>query len=86
MKTRVQKWGNSLAVRVPKSFAESLELETGSPVEMSIEDDAIVIRRDRDGDWNLDTLLSEVTDENIHPSWETEGAWFDKDEIDEGEK
>jgi len=85
MKTRVQKWGNSLAVRIPKSFADDLDLENNSSVEMSLEEGAVVVKPDRDSAWNLETLLAEVTDENIHPSWETAGAWYDKEEVDEGE-
>jgi len=74
LKTRVQKWGNSLAVRIPKSFAEGLDLENNGPVEMSLEEDAIVIKPDKDRAWDLDSLLAAVTDENIHPAWEAEGA------------
>jgi hypothetical protein len=36
MNTRIQKWGNSLALRIPKTFAEETGLERGSPVEMSV--------------------------------------------------
>jgi antitoxin MazE len=72
MKTRVQKWGNSLAVRLPKSFAESLRLETGSPVELSLEEGAVVIKPDRDNVWDLDSLLAAVTAENVHPAWDSE--------------
>ena len=72
MKTRIQKWGNSLAVRIPKSFAEELGFEDGSPAEMSLDDGALVIKPDKDRVWDLGTLLAGVTDENIHPAWETE--------------
>lgn len=74
MKARVQKWGNSLAVRIPKSFAEGLDLENNGPVEMSLEEGAIVIKPDRERLWDLDSLLAAVTDESIHPAWVTEGA------------
>jgi antitoxin MazE len=74
MKTRIQKWGNSLAVRIPKSFAEGLDLENNGPVQMSLEECAIVIRPDKDRAWGLDALLAAMTDENIHPAWEAEGA------------
>ncbi len=74
MKTRVQKWGNSLAVRIPKSFASDLGLENSSPVEIGLEKGALVITPDRDRAWDLGSLLAGVTDENIHPEWETEGA------------
>lgn len=72
MKTRIQKWGNSLAVRIPKSFAAGLGLMENAPVEMSLEDEALVIKLDRERTWDLDSLLAEVTDENLHPEWETE--------------
>ena len=29
MTTKIQKWGNSLAIRIPKEFAESLKLKAG---------------------------------------------------------
>jgi len=74
MKTHVQKWGNSLAVRIPKSFAEGMGVGNNAPVEMSLEEGALVIKADRERAWSLDVLLAEVTDENIHPEWETEGA------------
>lgn len=72
MKTHFQKWGNSLAVRIPKSFAAEMGLGNNAPVEMSLEDGKLVIRPDRDKAWDLDSLLAEVTDENIPSEWETE--------------
>jgi antitoxin MazE len=72
MKTRVQKWGNSLAVRIPKSFAEELDWEEGAPVEMALDESALVVRSDRERSWDLAALLDKVTDDNLHPAWETE--------------
>lgn len=72
MKTRVQKWGNSLAVRIPKSFAEELDWEESAPVEMTLDEGALVVRSDRERPWDLAALLDKVTDDNIHPAWETE--------------
>lgn len=86
MKTRVQKWGNSLAVRIPKSFAEGLRFEANSPAEMGLEDGAIIIKPDRESTWDLDALLAAVTDDNVHPAWESAGAPAEPDEDDEPEK
>jgi antitoxin MazE len=72
MKTHVQKWGNSLAVRIPKSFADEMGIGNNAPVEMSLEEGALVLKPDRERRWDLDALLAEVTDENIHSEWETE--------------
>ena len=84
MKTHIQKWGNSLGVRLPKSFAEELGLGNGSPIEMSLEDGAIVIRPDRDRVRDLDALLAGVTDENIHPAWGREEASAALDDVEPG--
>lgn len=43
MKTRVQKWGNSLGVRIPKSFANEIGIEQGASIQMVIEEGAIRI-------------------------------------------
>jgi antitoxin MazE len=36
MKTRIQKWGNSLAVRIPRPFAEEIHLEENTTVDLTI--------------------------------------------------
>ncbi len=82
MKTRVQKWGNSLAVRIPKSFAEEMGVGNNASIEMSLEEGALVIKADRDRQWDLDALLAEVTDENIHEEWEAEGSEKNSAEAD----
>lgn len=74
MKNRVQKWGNSLAVRVPKSFAAELGWRENTPVAMSLDEEALVIRTDRDRAWDLDALMSGVTDDNLPPAREAEAA------------
>ena len=43
METRVQKWGNSLALRIPKPFASQIGLEPNSPVELSLRGTELVI-------------------------------------------
>jgi antitoxin MazE len=44
MQVRVSRWGNSLAVRLPKELAERLALKAGQPVDMSIEDKVLTVR------------------------------------------
>jgi len=73
MKNRVQKWGNSLAVRIPRSFAKVMGWEENAPVAMSLEDGSLIIKTDRERAWDIDALLSRVTSENIHPAWAEEG-------------
>ena len=67
MKARVQKWGNSLAVRIPTAFAAELGLEADTTIELSVRDDTLVIERNDDlPEISLDELLAGVTDENTH--------------------
>ena len=41
MQVRVSRWGNSLAVRLPKPVAEDLRLEEGQPVQVEVEDGSV---------------------------------------------
>ncbi len=40
----LQQWGNSLAVRIPASIARSAHFKLGQPVELSIENDSVIIK------------------------------------------
>jgi antitoxin MazE len=71
MKTKVQKWGNSLAVRIPKPFAKEAGLQRETSVEMSIEEGRIVIERTELPEIELETLLEGVTSANIHEEIDT---------------
>jgi len=65
MRTRVQKWGNSLAVRIPKPFAEGAGLRPSSEVEVSLEKGEVRLSPVRPR-WKLRTLLAGVTKKNLH--------------------
>jgi antitoxin MazE len=71
MKTRVQKWGHSLAVRIPKSFANETGLGVDSSVDISIVDGKLVVVPADASDLRLETLLEQVTDANIHDEIDT---------------
>jgi antitoxin MazE len=73
MKTRVQKWGNSLGVRIPKSFAAEIGIDRDSSVQMMIEEGAIRIVPEREATWTLEALLAGVTDKNKPSEWDTGG-------------
>ena len=66
MKSRIQKWGNSLAVRIPKPVALDSELESGTLVEVVLRDRSVVITRVVSQGFTLEQLLVEVTPENVH--------------------
>jgi antitoxin MazE len=71
MKTRVQKWGNSLAVRIPKSFSVEAGLQAGAAVDLSIVKGMLVMRPITPQPLTLDELLRGITDENIPGEWDT---------------
>lgn len=66
MKTRVQMWGNSLALRIPKAFALELGLEPEAAVELSVEEGQLVLRPQRVAEFKLAALLDGVTKKNLH--------------------
>lgn len=71
MRTRVQKWGNSLALRIPKSFATEVGLQNQTSVEMSVANGKLVIRPVIEAGVTLEQLLEQVTAENLHDEVDT---------------
>ena len=65
MTAKIQKWGNSLGIRIPKSIIEKANLNENSEVEIENKDGAIIIFP-RQKKLSLDTLLSEITKDNLH--------------------
>ena len=63
--------GNSLGLRIPKSFAEQAGVEAGSEVDLSLEDGELVIRPKRAPKYDLRMLLRRVTAENVHTEVES---------------
>lgn len=66
MERRVQKWGHSLAVRIPKALAEEAGLKERSPVQLVLRDGQLVIVPVVKPVFSLDALLAQVTDSNLH--------------------
>jgi antitoxin MazE len=71
MRTRVQKWGNSLALRIPKSFATEVGLQRDTSVEVSLAEGKLVITRVTEPKLTLKQLLAKVTKENLHHEVDT---------------
>jgi antitoxin MazE len=59
----VNKWGNSLGIRLPKLIADQFNLEDGATVEIELRNDEIVIKRSR---YNLEDMLKQITPDNVH--------------------
>ncbi|MSR59426.1 MAG: AbrB/MazE/SpoVT family DNA-binding domain-containing protein [Planctomycetaceae bacterium] len=71
MTSRVQKWGNSLALRIPKSFATEIGLSENVAVELSIKGGKLVVQPQAEVPLRLDDLLRGVTKDNLHGEWDT---------------
>jgi antitoxin MazE len=65
MEVTIQKWGNSLAIRIPCSYAKDINLKQGTCVDLRKKADKIEIVPKK-SKLNLRDLLSKITDENIH--------------------
>ncbi|MDO8490785.1 MAG: AbrB/MazE/SpoVT family DNA-binding domain-containing protein [Dehalococcoidia bacterium] len=74
MKTRVAKWGNSLALRIPKSVAREVSLDRDAPVEVLVEDGRLVVVPLTGARVTLESMLKRVTEDNIHHEVDTGSA------------
>ena len=66
MHSKVQKWGNSLAIRIPRAFALELGLQDDAPVDLSLREGSVVVAPVRRPTYTLDELLAGVTPRNRH--------------------
>jgi antitoxin MazE len=71
MRAKVQRWANSLAVRIPKAYAEDIEIEENSQIQISLADRCLVLSRARARTFTLKGLLAGVTDEALHHAIDT---------------
>ncbi len=74
MITKIQKWGNSLAVRIPRSVAQDTHLSSGNAVDVAAQDGQIVIAPARRARFRLDELLKGVTTQNRHCEYDSGAA------------
>jgi len=65
METRVRRWGNSLAVRIPKPVARELGLAEGGEVALEVREGALEIRP-LVARYRLEELVSEIRESNVH--------------------
>jgi antitoxin MazE len=66
MEVRVQKWGHSLALRIPSTFAKKSKFQPGSRVDLSEVKGKLVITPLETEGCTLEVLLAGVTEDNIH--------------------
>ena len=66
MQTKIQKWGNSLGLRIPRTFAAEVEVAEGSSVDLSVEDGGLLVRPLRGRKYAIGELLKKVSRRNLH--------------------
>ena len=71
MQARIKKWGNSLALRIPKSFALNANLRQNKLVDLSIDKERIIITPIDEEEYSLDELLESVSESNLHGELDT---------------
>lgn len=71
MQAKAQKWGNSLAFRIPSAFAREIGIGAGDEVDMAVKDGQLVVAPVRGKKLSLKKLLAGVTKENLHKPADT---------------
>ena len=71
MQTKIKKWGNSLALRIPKSFALNANLRQDELVDITIDKERIIITPIGEKEYSLDELLEGVSEDNLHGEFDT---------------
>lgn len=67
MRAQISRWGNSLAVRLPRQILDNAGLSEGASVEMDVVDGVVRLRPQR-ASYKLADLLAGITPENIPDS------------------
>ncbi len=73
MEARLQKWGNSLGIRIPSTILKTLNLKTNDKVKLVCEDDKIVISKSKNNKISLEERFKEYNGDNIAKdfNWDT---------------
>jgi len=71
MQTKIKKWGNSLALRIPKTFALNANLKEDKLVDISLDNESIIITPINNKKYSLNELLANISDENLYNEFDT---------------
>ncbi len=66
MHVKIQKWGNSLALRIPKSAVIQSKIKNGAMVDVVVEKGKLIASPVKDEKYSLEKLLSGITKKNLH--------------------
>jgi antitoxin MazE len=66
MRVQIQKWGNSLALRIPKAFVHEINLCQGAAVDIGIKESCIIVKPLTEKKFSLKSLLAGANKSNTH--------------------
>jgi antitoxin MazE len=66
MRIKIQKWGNSLALRIPKAFASQSKIRQDAYVNLTLEDNKIIVEPEDEKKYSIEELISGINKSNIH--------------------
>ena len=72
MTVPLKKWGNSLAIRIPKDIATTLSMEYNSLIELAIVNGVLVLKPQKK--MRLESLVSQINSKNLHNEISTGGS------------
>jgi antitoxin MazE len=64
--SRIAKWGNSLAVRIPLAIAKQASLAEGDSVKLALDPDGGIVLRPTRRKYELADLVAQITPRNRH--------------------
>ena len=71
MITKIQKWGNSLGLRIPKGVARGARVREGTTVTLAVSNGRLVVAPLETRGYELEALLAGVTRKNLHAAVDT---------------
>jgi antitoxin MazE len=74
MITKIQQWGNSLGLRIPKGVARGARVQVGTTVMLAVSHGRLIVAPVETRGYELETLLARVTRKNLHAAVDTGGS------------
>ena len=69
MTVALKKWGNSLALRIPKDIVNTLDIDNNSLMELDVSNGTLILKPKKNN--LLETLVSQINSENLHKEVDT---------------
>jgi len=66
MRAKIQKWGNSLAVRIPKAVTDKVGLKAEDQLEIDVRNEKVILLPRKEREYTLKELMKGVTKKNLH--------------------